>query len=53
MYSSPVTVAAVHRLSTIKGTPTCSSLNNTASYETYVQGQEAPGSVVLSKVHEL
>ena len=35
MHGTPVTVAAVYPQRTLNGTPTCSSLSGTASYETY------------------
>ena len=36
-------VAAVYPQTTLNGTPTCSSLSGTASYETYVVGQKESG----------
>ena len=36
MHDTPVTVAAAYPQSALNGTPTCSSLSNTAPYETYV-----------------
>ena len=38
MDGTPVTVAAAYPQSTLNGTPTCSSLSDTMSYETYVAG---------------
>ena len=39
-------VAAAYPQSILNGTPTCSSHSDTASYETYVAGQEESGCVV-------
>ena len=41
-------VAAAYPQSTLNGTPTDSSLNGTASYETHLAGQEESGCVYLS-----
>ena len=38
-------LAAAYPQSTLNGTPTCSILNGTVSYETYVAGQEESGCV--------
>ena len=47
MHGTPVTVAAVYPQSTLKGTPTCRSLNITVSYENYVASQRNLGVYML------
>ena len=50
--------AAVYPHSTLHGTPTCSNLSSTASYKTYIAGQEefgcgsCPQSIILDSVGE-
>ena len=41
---APATVTAEYSLSSLIGTPTCSSHSDTVSYETYIVGREESGS---------